>query len=84
MLEPHAGPAGGPPRMRLYISGDTVLHDGLDEITERFPAADLAVVRLGGTTLPGGFVVTMDGAQGAELGPPTGPPPCRSTTATTR
>ncbi|MGC0206230.1 MBL fold metallo-hydrolase [Streptomyces levis] len=61
------GPAGGPPRLRLYLSGDTVLHDGLDEITRHFPSADLAVLHLGGTTLPGGFVVTMDGAQGAEL-----------------
>jgi L-ascorbate metabolism protein UlaG (beta-lactamase superfamily) len=61
------GPAGGPPRMRLYVSGDTLVHDGLDEIAQRFPAADLAVLHLGGTRLPGGFVVTMDGAQGAEL-----------------
>ncbi|MFI8218714.1 MBL fold metallo-hydrolase [Streptomyces sp. NPDC085932] len=61
------GPTAGPPRLRLYVSGDTVLHDGLDEITRHFPSADLAVLHLGGTTLPGGFVVTMDGAQGAEL-----------------
>jgi L-ascorbate metabolism protein UlaG (beta-lactamase superfamily) len=61
------GPAGGAPRMRLYVSGDTLVHDGLDEIAQRFPAADLAVLHLGGTRLPGGFVVTMDGAQGAEL-----------------
>ncbi|CAL9330414.1 MBL fold metallo-hydrolase [Streptomyces sp. enrichment culture] len=61
------GPVGGPARLRLYISGDTLVHDGLDEIARRFPAADLAVLHLGGTRLPGGFVVTMDGAQGAEL-----------------
>ncbi|GAA4322465.1 MBL fold metallo-hydrolase [Streptomyces venetus] len=61
------GPVGGPVRMRLYISGDTLVYDGLDEIARRFPAADLALLHLGGTTLPGGFVVTMDGAQGAEL-----------------
>lgn len=61
------GPVGGPVRMRLYVSGDTLVHDGLDEIARRFPAADLAVLHLGGTRLPGGFVVTMDGAQGAEL-----------------
>ncbi|MGW6643182.1 MBL fold metallo-hydrolase [Streptomyces iakyrus] len=53
--------------MRLYISGDTLAYDGLDEITDHFPAADLAVLHLGGTRLPGGFVVTMDGVQGAEL-----------------
>ncbi|MFF8404764.1 MBL fold metallo-hydrolase [Streptomyces sp. NPDC014846] len=61
------GPVAGPPRLRLYLSGDTLVYDGLDEITERFPTADLAVLHLGGTRLPGGFVVTMDGAQGAEL-----------------
>jgi L-ascorbate metabolism protein UlaG (beta-lactamase superfamily) len=61
------GPAGGPVRLRLYVSGDTLLYDGLDEIARRFPAADLALLHLGGTLLPGGFLVTMDGAQGAEL-----------------
>ncbi|POX45108.1 MBL fold metallo-hydrolase [Streptomyces sp. Ru72] len=61
------GPPRGPVRMRLYVSGDTLLFDGLDAIAQRFPAADLAVLHLGGTLLPGGFVVTMDGAQGAEL-----------------
>lgn len=67
------GPAGGPARARLYISGDTLVYDGLDEITRRFPAADLAVLHLGGTRLPGGFLVTMDGAQGAELARRLGP-----------
>ncbi|MEU0334416.1 MBL fold metallo-hydrolase [Streptomyces sp. NPDC006193] len=61
------GPQGGPTRLRLYVSGDTLPYDGLDEIARRFPAADLAVLHLGGTRLPGGFVVTMDGAMGAEL-----------------
>ncbi|MER6629519.1 MBL fold metallo-hydrolase [Streptomyces sp. NPDC000987] len=64
---PEFGPVRGPARTRLYVSGDTVVYDGLDEIARRFPAADLAVLHLGGTRLPGGFVVTMDGAQGAEL-----------------
>ncbi|MEU3839458.1 MBL fold metallo-hydrolase [Streptomyces sp. NPDC028635] len=61
------GPPGRPARLRLYVSGDTLPYDGLAEIATRFPAADLAVLHLGGTRLPGGFVVTMDGAQGAEL-----------------
>ncbi|WP_037673164.1 MBL fold metallo-hydrolase [Streptomyces griseus] len=61
------GPVRGPTRLRLYVSGDTLVYDGLDEIARRFPTADLAVLHLGGTRLPGGFVVTMDGAQGAEL-----------------
>ncbi|GGT27901.1 MBL fold metallo-hydrolase [Streptomyces chromofuscus] len=61
------GPVGAPARTRLYVSGDTLVYDGLDEIARRFPAADLALLHLGGTLLPGGFLVTMDGAQGAEL-----------------
>ncbi|MFF9527553.1 MBL fold metallo-hydrolase [Streptomyces achromogenes] len=61
------GAVGGPVRLRLYVSGDTLLYDGLAEIGRRFPAADLAVLHLGGTRLPGGFLVTMNGAQGAEL-----------------
>ncbi|MEU6275675.1 MBL fold metallo-hydrolase [Streptomyces populi] len=61
------GRRDGPVSLRLYVSGDTLLYDGLDDIASRFPRADLAVLHLGGTRLPGGFVVTMDGAQGAEL-----------------
>ncbi|MFG3203789.1 MBL fold metallo-hydrolase [Streptomyces sp. NPDC048192] len=61
------GSRGGTVGIRLYVSGDTLLYDGLDEIARRFPGTDLAVLHLGGTRLPGGFVVTMDGAQGAEL-----------------
>jgi L-ascorbate metabolism protein UlaG (beta-lactamase superfamily) len=61
------GPRQGPVRLRLYISGDTLLFDGIDEIARRCPDIGLAVLHLGGTTLPGGLVVSMDGAQGAEL-----------------
>ncbi|WP_375482489.1 MBL fold metallo-hydrolase [uncultured Jatrophihabitans sp.] len=60
-----AGPDG--PILRLYISGDTLLVDNLRAIPERFPDIDAAVFHLGGTTLPGGFVVTMDATQGADL-----------------
>ena len=51
---------------RVYLTGDTMLFDGLDEIGRRHPDIDTAVVHLGGTTLPGGFVVTMTGADGVE------------------
>ncbi|MFE2052408.1 MBL fold metallo-hydrolase [Streptomyces sp. NPDC059459] len=61
------GPVDEPPRHRLYVSGDTLPFDGVEEIARRFPGPDLAVLHLGGTTLPGGFVVTMDGRQGAEV-----------------
>jgi L-ascorbate metabolism protein UlaG (beta-lactamase superfamily) len=65
MLE--CGVAGAPPSLRLYISGDTMLFDGLRRIADRYPVMDVAVLHLGGTRLPGGFVVTLDGARGAEL-----------------
>lgn len=52
---------------RLYITGDTLLFDGVHEIARRHPHLDAAVLHLGGTRLPGGLMVTMDGAQGAEL-----------------
>ncbi|MFF7211808.1 MBL fold metallo-hydrolase [Streptomyces sp. NPDC008238] len=61
------GPKSGPPDLRLYISGDTLMVDSLEEIGRRYPDVDLALLHLGGTTLPGGFLATMDGAQGAEL-----------------
>lgn len=62
--------AAGPAR-RLYISGDTLLIEELDEIPRRFPDIDAGVLHLGGTRLPFGrhlpfgLTVTMDGRQGA-------------------
>jgi L-ascorbate metabolism protein UlaG (beta-lactamase superfamily) len=53
--------------LRLYLTGDTLLFEGLDEIPRRYPDIDVGVLHLGGTTLPGGVVVTMDGEMGAEL-----------------
>lgn len=61
------GPAGGPAVLTVYVTGDTLLVPELAEVPRRYPDVDLAVVHLGGTTLPGGLVVTMDGAQGAGL-----------------
>jgi L-ascorbate metabolism protein UlaG (beta-lactamase superfamily) len=55
------------PVLRMYITGDTLLIDDLREIPRRFPDIDTAVLHLGGTTLPGGLVVTMDAGQGADL-----------------
>ncbi|GHI97773.1 MBL fold metallo-hydrolase [Streptomyces olivaceus] len=57
----------GETRLIVYLSGDTLRYDGLREIAERFPDIHLAVLHLGGTTLPGGLVVTMDAEQGADL-----------------
>jgi L-ascorbate metabolism protein UlaG (beta-lactamase superfamily) len=61
------GPASGGTALRIYLSGDTLPFDGLREVGERFPDIHLAVLHLGGTRLPGGFVVTMDGRQGGDL-----------------
>jgi L-ascorbate metabolism protein UlaG (beta-lactamase superfamily) len=51
----------------VYISGDTLVFDGVREIARRHPGIDVSIVHLGGTTLPGGFVVTMDGEAGVEF-----------------
>jgi L-ascorbate metabolism protein UlaG (beta-lactamase superfamily) len=51
-------------RTRIYVSGDTVLHDRLHEIPARHPDIDLALVHLGGTRVLG-VLLTMDGDQGA-------------------
>lgn len=49
-------------RFRLYISGDTLLHDRLHDIPRWYPDIDLALIHAGGTTLLG-TVVTMTGQQ---------------------
>ncbi|MFC9975109.1 MBL fold metallo-hydrolase [Spirillospora sp. NPDC127200] len=59
------GPVDGEPDLRIYISGDTMVYDGLGEIRRRHPDIDLGVVHLGGTRLLGLVTVTMDGEQGA-------------------
>lgn len=55
----------GETRLRMYISGDTLVHDRLREIPRRFPDVDLALLHLGGTKVLGIFV-TMDAEQGLE------------------
>ena len=55
---------------RLYVSGDTLLIEELDEIPVRCGAIDAGILHLGGTRLPAGnklpfgLTVTMDGRQG--------------------
>jgi len=51
--------------LRLYISGDTLIHDDLKEIPRRFPEIDLGLFHLGGTRVLG-IMVTMDDRQGVE------------------
>jgi L-ascorbate metabolism protein UlaG (beta-lactamase superfamily) len=60
------GAAGGGTDLRMYISGDTLMYDGLKEIPRRYPDIDVGVVHLGGTNLLGLAIVTMDGRQGAD------------------
>ena len=43
------------------------MFDGIHEIARRCGSLDAAVVHLGGTTLPGGAVVTLDAVAGADL-----------------
>ena len=58
--------AAGGQRRRIYISGDTLVGPHLDEIRDRFPDIDTAVVHLGGTRIL--FqTVTMDATQGVEF-----------------
>jgi L-ascorbate metabolism protein UlaG (beta-lactamase superfamily) len=65
--------AAGHLQWRGYITGDTLVFDGIAAIAARFGSIDTVVVHLGGTTLPGGLVVTLDGEGGAELVRTIGP-----------
>ncbi|MCC7446922.1 MAG: MBL fold metallo-hydrolase [Anaerolineae bacterium] len=51
---------------RLYISGDTLIHDKLKEIPRRFSHIDLALLHLGGTRIYG-LMLTMNDKQGIEI-----------------
>ena len=44
-------PHPGATTLRIYVSGDTIIHDELTEIRRRYPEIDLAVLHLGGTDL---------------------------------
>lgn len=53
------------PAFRLWISGDTLVHEHLHEIPRRYPDIPLALIHLGGTRILG-VLLTMDAAQGVE------------------
>ncbi len=57
------GSGGNDTGLRLYITGDTLVHDRLHEIPQRYPDIDLALIHLGGTRVLG-VLVTMDAGQG--------------------
>jgi L-ascorbate metabolism protein UlaG (beta-lactamase superfamily) len=63
MLELSAGGA----TYRIYISGDTLVYDDLEEIPRRYPDIDLALLHLGGTRIFGVLKVTMDGKDGVKI-----------------
>jgi L-ascorbate metabolism protein UlaG (beta-lactamase superfamily) len=60
------GPAGGGVDLRVYISGDTLMYEELEEIPRRYPDIDVGVVHLGGGRIPGVGLVSMDAVQGAD------------------
>jgi L-ascorbate metabolism protein UlaG (beta-lactamase superfamily) len=53
------------PKYRMYISGDTLIHDDLVEIPRRFPDINLALLHLGGTRGLG-LLLSMDAHQGIQ------------------
>ena len=55
------------PAYRLYISGDTLVFDQIEDIPLRFPDVDLALLHLGGTRILGLVKVTMDGKDGVAM-----------------
>jgi L-ascorbate metabolism protein UlaG (beta-lactamase superfamily) len=52
--------------LRIYITGDTMVFDDIQEIPKRYPNVDLALLHLGGTTIMG-IVFTMDANEGLEM-----------------
>ncbi|MFA9445547.1 MBL fold metallo-hydrolase [Egicoccus sp. AB-alg6-2] len=59
-------PAGAPQPFRIHITGDTLMHDRLEEIPQRYPDLDLSLLHLGGTRIAG-ILLTMDAAQGVAM-----------------
>jgi L-ascorbate metabolism protein UlaG (beta-lactamase superfamily) len=63
MLEFESG--AGRTALRLYITGDTLVFDDLNEIPKRYPEIDLGLFHLGGTTIMG-ILLTMNAEQGVQ------------------
>jgi L-ascorbate metabolism protein UlaG (beta-lactamase superfamily) len=55
----------GERRLRMYVSGDTLLHDRLEEIPRRYPDIHIGLFHLGGTRVLG-VLLTMDARQGVD------------------
>jgi L-ascorbate metabolism protein UlaG (beta-lactamase superfamily) len=52
--------------LRLYVTGDTLVHDRIAEIRARYSDIDVALLHLGGTRVLG-VLLTMDGRQGVDM-----------------
>jgi L-ascorbate metabolism protein UlaG (beta-lactamase superfamily) len=75
---------GGRHRFRMYITGDTLMHDRLGEIPARFANIDLCLLHLGGTRIAR-VLLSMDAARASGCSSSCSPTrPCPSTTTTTR
>ncbi|MDQ3280488.1 MAG: MBL fold metallo-hydrolase [Acidobacteriota bacterium] len=57
--------SGAKTALRLYVTGDTLIHEHLEEIPKRYPTIDIALLHLGGTRIAG-VLLTMDAKQGVE------------------
>jgi len=57
--------SGANTALRIYITGDTLIHEHLHEIPKRYPEIDIALLHLGGTRIAG-VLLTMDAKQGVE------------------
>lgn len=51
--------------LKLYVTGDTLMYNELEEIPERYPDIDIALLHLGGTEILG-VLLTMDAEQGVD------------------
>ena len=51
--------------LRIYLSGDTLIFEGLKDIPQKYPSIDLGLLHLGGTRILG-ILVTMDADQGVQ------------------
>jgi L-ascorbate metabolism protein UlaG (beta-lactamase superfamily) len=52
--------------LRMYIRGDTLMHDRIAEVPRRYPDIDLCLIHLGGTRVAG-VLLTMDAEQGVRF-----------------
>jgi L-ascorbate metabolism protein UlaG (beta-lactamase superfamily) len=56
----------GRPLLRLYVTGDTLVYEGIREIRRRYDDIDIALLHLGGSRVLG-LRLTMDAAQGVAM-----------------